>query len=205
MIYQQIPMIRLARSGKKLVQDGQWYPFGDDGRTYYRVQKKIMQRVRLEEGEDTELLSLFEHIGPIPSRTAKGGFREEIHIRVKDDLYVLEGIWLKAYIGWEMLASAAQQHGVKLSFSGANSLEFIHEMDEFTSDAFVRGLLLAKAVSVVGAQLSTDSITGVPHVQAEVAGLLKAAYTVHLEEHESKRSSKRSKKQNPNQSSLFDS
>jgi hypothetical protein len=182
MIYQQIALVRLAHAAKNLDRDGQWHPFGDDGRTFYRVSGKRMQKIRLDEDEDPALLSLFDDIHPLPARVSKEGFREEIHISISDDVYKLSNMWLRAYIGWEDLAAATNMHGGALSYRSSNSLEFTHTMDEFNQETFMKALLLGKAVSMVGHQLAEDGRIGVPHIPAEVKGLLTSAYTVLLED-----------------------
>ncbi len=182
MIYQQIPTIRLAHAARKLNYDGAWHPFGDDGRTFYRIVKNVMQRVRLEEDEDLELLALFNDIKPLPSKAARGGFKEEIRIRIEDDAYVLCNQWIRAYLGWELLMEAVEHSGGALIFRGANSLEFRYGMASFTMSEFRRALLLGKAVSIVAPQLATDAVQGVPHTKAEVRGLLHSAYSVLAEE-----------------------
>ena len=66
MKYQQIHTSRLSAAAEKLNRDGEWHAYDTDTTAYYRVVGKVLQRVRLEMGEDVALLKLFESFAPLP-------------------------------------------------------------------------------------------------------------------------------------------
>ncbi|MFZ1728697.1 MAG: hypothetical protein WAV84_01095 [Bacteroidota bacterium] len=182
MRYQQTPISRLSKSSKLLVSDGAWHPFAEEERVWYRVNGKSVQRVRLEEGESEELLALFERFEPLPSRALKEGFREELRFIVRDDHYELAGMLVRAYVGWDMLASASESLGIRLEYLGGNSLRCDILINEWTVADIVRALVLAKAFSKVAAQLALDAREGVPHIPYEITGLLQSAFELFMEE-----------------------
>lgn len=201
MRYQQTPISRLAKAAKYLVNDGEWHPFMDEDGVYYRVQGKIVQRVRIEAGEADSLLRLFDGFPPLPSRTLKEGFREELHFAVKDDHYLLNGMLVRAYVGWDLLAMASADMGVRMSFLGGNSLQCSIVIEEWSPEQIIRTLLLAKAFSQVAAQLAVDAREGVPHIQSEITGLLRTAHEMQLEQVDLEKL--RTKRQAKAQGSLF--
>ncbi|MBE0646025.1 MAG: hypothetical protein IH600_18225 [Bacteroidetes bacterium] len=182
MRYQQTPISRLSKAAKFLVSDGAWHPFVGEEGMWYRVKGKTVQRVRMENGEAEDLLRLFERFEPLPSRALKEGFREELRFVVHDDHYLLAGMLVRAYVGWDMLATAAEQQGVHLEYLGGNSLRCDILINEWTDGEIIRALVLAKAFSKVAAQLAIDAREGVPHVLNEISGLLNSAFEMYMEE-----------------------
>ncbi|MFA6233329.1 MAG: hypothetical protein WC824_03945 [Bacteroidota bacterium] len=182
MRYQQTPISRLSKASKFLVSDGAWHPFVGEEGVWYRVKGKSVQRVRMEDGESEDLLALFERFEPLPSRALKEGFREELRFIVQDDHYVLAGMLVRAYVGWDMLASASESLGIHLEYLGGNSLRCDILIHEWTVPEIVRALVLAKAFSKVAAQLSLDAREGVPHIRSEITGLLHSAFELFMEE-----------------------
>jgi hypothetical protein len=182
MRYQQTPISRLSKAAKFLVSDGAWHAFEGEEGMWYRVRGKTVQRVRLESGESEELLGLFEHFEPLPSRALKEGFREELRFIVSDDHYMLAGMLVRAYVGWDQLASAAEASGVRLEYLGGNSLRCDIRIDEWTSEGIIRSLVLAKACGKVAALLAQDAREGIPHIPSEIRGLLQSAFEMYWEE-----------------------
>jgi hypothetical protein len=182
MRYQQTPISRLSKAAKFLEADGGWHPFVGEEGVWYRVAGKMVQRVRLERGETDAMLRLFDRFEPIPSRALKEGFREELRFIVQDDHYLLAGMLVRAYVGWDMLASAGESFGMRLEYPGGNSLRCDIRIDEWTAEDIVRALVLAKAFSKVAAQLALDAREGVPHIRQEITGLLQSAFDLYLEE-----------------------
>ncbi|MAT40269.1 MAG: hypothetical protein CL946_11765 [Ectothiorhodospiraceae bacterium] len=206
MIYQQIALIKLARGARKLEKDGQWHPFGEDGAAYYRVVGKVMQRVRFSDGEDEDLLALFEEIRPFPGKLAREGFRAGVHIRIEDDHFTLHNIMFRAFFGWEAFAKAVAAFGGRLEFTGSNALEYRSTMDEFNEETLRHALICAKAVTTVAPQIAEDIKLGIPHSESEIIGLLKTAYTVIDEEipvPKPKKSDRKRKDGPPPQATLF--
>ena len=175
MKYQQVPLTRLSSAGTRLDKDGQWHAFGTAGGAWYRVQGRVVQRVTLEAGEDEALLRLFDACGPLPSKALKEGFREELTFRVHDDTYLLSGMLLRFFIGWDVLARVGRDLGVAIRFFGGNSLEYTVSFDEWTPSAMTAAVVTAKAFAMVGSSLAQDSKQGIPHTEAEVIGLLRTA------------------------------
>ncbi len=182
MRYQQTPMARLSKAAKFLDPDGAWHPFVGEEGVWYRVKGKTVQRVRFERDETDAMLRLFERFEPLPSRALKEGFREELRFIVQDDHYLLAGMLVRAYVGWDMLASAGESFGMHLEYLGGNSLRCDIRIDEWTAEDIVRALVLAKAFSKVAAQLALDAREGVPHIPQEITGLLQSAFDLYLEE-----------------------
>ncbi|PLX32887.1 MAG: hypothetical protein C0600_01395 [Ignavibacteria bacterium] len=202
MRYQQTPISRLSKAAKFLVSDGNWHPFMEEAGVFYRVQGKIVQRVRIEGGEAESLLQLFDNFPPLPSRVLKEGFREELHFTIEDDHYLLNGMLVRAYVGWDLLAMAAADLGVRLSFLGGNSLQCAILMEEWNTEQIIRTLLLAKAFSQVAAQLAVDAREGVPHIKSEISGLLRTAHEMQMEHIDLEKL--RTKRQAQSQGKLFD-
>ncbi len=182
MRYQQTPISRLSKAAKFLVSDGSWHPFVGEEGMWYRVMGKSVQRVRIEAGESEDLLALFERVEPLPTRALKEGFRAELRFIVQDDHYLLAGMLVRSYVGWDMLASASECLGIKLEYLGGNSLRCDILITEWTVADIVRALVLAKAFSKVASQLAQDAREGVPHIPSEITGLLQAAFELYLEE-----------------------
>jgi hypothetical protein len=182
MRYQQTPTSRLAKAAKYLVSDGTWHPFVDEEGMYYRVRGKMVQRVRIEKGEDDVLLRLFENFEPLPLRVLREGFREELHFVVDDDRYLLTGLLLRIYPGWEALSAAGKPLGIRLVFLGGNSLQYSIEFTDWCSDEITRILLLSKAFARVAAQLVKDAAEDIPHIHTEITGLLRSAHLLMMEQ-----------------------
>lgn len=150
---------------------------------YYRVREKMVQRVRIEKGEDDEtLLRLFEDFEPLPLRVLKEGFREELQFVVDDDRYLLTGNLLRVYDGWEQLSAAGKRLGIRLFFLGGNSLQYSIEFTEWHSQEIARVLLLSKAFARVASQLVKDAREGIPHLHTEITGLLRTAHEMMMEQ-----------------------
>lgn len=182
MRYQQTPVARLSKAAKFLEKDGKWHPFAGEEGMWYRVRQRDVQRIRLEAGETEELLQLVDELGPLPSRALREGFREELRFVLQDDHYLLSGMLLRAYVGWDMLAAAARTMDVQLEFLGGNALRCDIRIDEWSTEAVTRALLRARACAQVAAQLAVDAREGVPHIPQEITGLLQAAYETLMEE-----------------------
>ncbi len=205
MRYQQTPISRLAKAGKYLQSDGTWHPFADEEGMYYRVREKMVQRVRIEKGEDDALLRLFENFEPLPLRVLKEGFREELQFVIDDDHYLLTGQLLRVYDGWEALAAAGKPLGIRLLFLGGNSLQYSIEFHEWSTHEIARILLLSKAFTRVAAQLVKDTAEGIPHIHTEIKGLLLTAHEMMMEQNNITRDAPpRPKKKSDVQGSLFD-
>ena len=179
MRYQQTPISRLAKAAKFLVPDGEWHAFAGEEGMFYRVRGKIVQRVRIEAGEAYSLLQLFDNFDPLPSRMLKEGFRDELRFTIVDDHYLLNGMLVRAYVGWDMLAVASADLGIRLSFLGGNSLQCSIVFDEWTDENIIRTLVLAKAFAKVASQLAIDAKEGVPHIQMEIAELAERGIRIH--------------------------
>ena len=203
MRYQQTPTTRLARAGNRLEAGENWQPANGESGVYLRVRSGVLQRVRLENSESEEHLQLFEEFDPLPSRVMKEGFREELCFRVADDHYELCGILVRVYLGWDMLGSAAEQLGVTVNFLGGNSLLCSIEFDSWDRETILRSLVLAKAFTRVASQLALDAKDGIPHIPAEVAGLLRTAFALYLEEIDISAAGRQRKKPHGQQQSLF--
>ena len=203
MKYQQVPISRLSSSGALLEQDGAWHPFGGDTGSWYRVHGRIVQRVTLEAGEDPSLLRLLEACGPLPSKALKEGFREVLTFRVHDDRYLLTGMLLRSYVGWDVLERAGRDLDVSLRFFGGNSLEYSVLIREWTPDCVARALLAAKAFAMVGASLAQDAKQGIPHTESEIRGLLRTARDVFAEDLGLPHTEKPSRSAQHRQQSLF--
>ena len=166
---------------------------------------KIVQRVRIEAGETYSLLQLFDNFDPLPSRMLKEGFRDELRFTIVDDHYLLNGMLVRAYVGWDMLAVASADLGNRLSFLGGKSLQCSIVFDEWTDENIIRTLGLAKAFAKVASQLAIKSKEGVPHIQMEIAGLLNAAFEFMMEDVEArKQGSAKLKKNDQLQGKLFE-
>jgi len=182
MKYQQISITRLADAGKKLLADCDWHAFSETTGSFYRVCGRIVQRVHLEPNEDKSLLVLLHDFEPFPSRVLREGFREELCFRIEDDRYELCNIYLRIFLGWELLARAGKKLGVTLDHSGGNSLLGSVRIEEWTSKSCMRAVLLAKALGLVATDLLKDAQQGIPHIETEVQGLLRTAFEMLLEE-----------------------
>lgn len=182
MRYQQTPISRLSKAAKYLVSDGGWHPFVEEAGMFYRVAGKTVQRVRFEDDEREDLLHLFDDFDPLPSRVLKEGFREELRILIEDDRYLLTGMLVRVYVGWELLAAAAQPLGVRLVFIGGNSLQYSILFAEWSEQEIVRVLVLAKAFARVAALLAADVRDGIPHIRSEITGLITSAFDMMMEE-----------------------
>jgi len=205
MRYQQTPISRLAKAGKFLQSDGTWHPFVDEEGMYYRVREKMVQRVRIEKGEDDALLRLFENFDPLPLRVLKEGFREELQFVVDDDRYLLTGQLLRVYSGWEVLAAAGKPLGIHLVFLGGNSLQYSIEFTEWSTHEIIRVLLLSKSFARVAAQLVRDTAEGIPHLHTEITGLLRTAHEMMMEQNNITREPPgKGRKKGDAQASLFD-
>jgi hypothetical protein len=181
MRYQQTPLSRLSRAAAQFEADGRWHA-GLEPRTFHRVLLRTVQRVRLEEGEDMEMLALVEGMGLLPSRALREGFREELCLRIEDDHYLLAGTLVRAWVGWDALARAASAHGARCDWTGGTALQVDIIIPDWTPAEILRALALSKAFARVAAQLATDAREGVPHIQSEISGLLAAACALHLED-----------------------
>jgi len=182
MRYQQTPISRLSKAAKYLVPDGTWHPFAEEPGMFYRVSGKIVQRVRFEADEREDLLRLFDVFEPLPARVLKEGFREELRILIEDDRYLLTGMLVRVYVGWELLAAAAQPLGIRLVFIGGNSLQYSILFAEWNEQELVRVLVLAKAFAKVAALLAADVREGIPHIRSEITGLITSAFEMMMEE-----------------------
>ncbi len=200
MRYQQTPISRLSKAAKYLEADGGWHPFADEPGVYYRVRGKIVQRVRLEAGEREDLLRLYDDLDPLPSRAMREGFREELRFATEDDHYLLTGMLVRAYVGWDLLAAAAEPLGIRLVFMGGNSLQCAVVFREWTPEEIIRTLVLARAFAKVAALLAADAREGVPHIRSEITGLLRSAFEMGMEE---VGPLKRAKRKRGTQESLF--
>ena len=149
---------------------------------HYRVSGSIVQKVLIEEHEHASLLRLFDAVPPLPKRLFREGFREELRFIVSDDHYMLAGMLVRAYVGWDQLASAAEASGVRLEYLGGNSLRCDIRIDEWTSEGIIRSLVLAKACGKVAALLAQDAREGIPHIPSEIRGLLQSAFEMYWEE-----------------------
>jgi hypothetical protein len=201
MRYQQTPVTRLARAGRKLTAGHEWQPAEEEG-VFLRVSEGVLQRVRLENSESEEHMRLFRDFDPLPSRALKEGFREELCFRVADDHYEICGLLVRVYVGWDMLAAAAEKLGASVTFLGGNSLLCSVAFEQWERGAILRALVLAKAFMKVAAQLALDAKDGVPHIPAEVDGLLRTAYTLFLEDVQ-QQAGRRRKQTRGRQESLF--
>jgi hypothetical protein len=182
MKYQQVPRRRLSSAADKLESDGAWRPLADAPRTYYRVVSKLVQRVVLEPGESDAMLGMLDRLAPLPPKALRSGFREELTLRIVDDRYALTGVLVRAFVGWDLLAHAAGEVGAILRHYGGNTLECSILFDAWTTANVARAMVLAKAIGSVGAMLAEDARQGIPHTRAEVAGLLRSACDVLLED-----------------------
>jgi len=182
MRYQQTPISRLSRASAALITDGSWQPFASEPGVYYRVLDRTMQKVRFETYEDQRLLRLFERIAPLPSRVLKEGFREELHFAIEDDHYLLTDIFVRVFIGWDALARAAADIGIRMTFVGGNSLHCAIRIDSWDEPSIVRALVVSKAFSRVSGQLASDAVEGIPHTSREMSGLLRSAVALYMEE-----------------------
>ncbi len=182
MKYQQVPRRRLSSAADKLESDGTWRPLADAPRTYYRVVSGLVQRVVLEPGESDAMLGMLDRLRPLPPKALRSGFREELTLRIVDDRYALTGVLVRAFVGWDLLAHAAGEVGAILRHYGGNTLECSILFDAWTTANVARAMVLAKAIGSVGAMLAEDARQGIPHTRGEVAGLLRSACDVLLED-----------------------
>lgn len=182
MRYQQTPISRFSKAASLLVKDESWHPFVSEPRLFYRVMGRMVQRVRLEPGEDDGMLALFDSIAPLPTQVLREGFREEVHFKVSDDAYALADIPLRVFIGWDALASAAEGLGARMDYPGGNSLLCYIVIEQWNENAIVHALLKAKAIATVAAQLAEDAKHGIPHTTREIAGLLRSAVELYKED-----------------------
>ncbi len=141
-----------------------------------------MQKIRLEAHEDPALLRLFEALPPLPSRLFREGFREELRFIPDDDLYLLTDILVRVYIGWDALAHAAAPFGIRVAFSGGNTLHCGISFEVWDTDSIMKTLILSRAFTTVAARLAQDSFEGIPHTVGEITGLLRSANDCFLEE-----------------------
>jgi hypothetical protein len=182
MKYQQTPTSRFSKASAWLQRDGSWHPFASEPGVFYRIQGKMLQRVRFEEDEDEALLRLFDAVQPFPVRVFREGFREEVRFVVENDHYLLTDVLVRAYIGWDTLAQAAEGFGIRMSFSGGNSLHCSIAVRTWSADSILRTLILGRAFITVATQLARDSYEGIPHTVGEITGLLRSANDFFLEE-----------------------
>lgn len=182
MKYQQTPTSRFSKASTWLLRDGCWHPFASEAGVFYRIQGKVLQRVRFEEHEDEALLRLFDTVHPFPARVFREGFREEVRFVVEDDHYLLTDLLIRAYVGWDTLAQAAENFGIRMSFSGGNSLHCSIALRTWSADSILRTLILGRAFTTVAAQLARDCLEGIPHTVGEVTGLLRSANDFFTEE-----------------------
>jgi hypothetical protein len=149
MIYHQVALTRLSRAGKLLEADGVWHP-GAAPRSLYRVAGRIVQQLRLEDGEHAELAALFESIRPFPTLLLREGFREGLRFSVTPDGYLLRGIHLPAAGAGDALRRAALDLGLRIAADEGNLLSFAVPFDEWSDAALREALLLARVFPVVG-------------------------------------------------------
>ena len=178
MKYKQIAVARLGKAARRLRADGSWHVFENESETYYRVVRRVMQQVQFESGEEKSLLDLFEHFEPLPARALKEGFREPLCIRVEDDRYTLEHLYLRAFTGWETLARAASGFGVEVYLEAKNMLACRASFDEWSREAVLEKILVMRAIAVAASQLQEDSGSGVRYETDEVVRLIHTANTV---------------------------
>ena len=182
MKYLQVHTSRLSSAAEKLVRDGAWHVYETDSSAWYRVLGKVVQRVRLEAGEDPALLGLFDRLAPLPKKVFKEGFREELTLRIDDDAYALCGMYLRSFIGWDLLARAGERIGVSIRFHAGNSIEFSVAIPEWTTRELLHALVTARAFAQVGSSLVRDAREGIPHTEKELRGLLRTARELLLED-----------------------
>jgi hypothetical protein len=182
MRYQQTPKSRLSKASSWLQADGQWHAFSAEPGMHYRVSGSIVQKVLIEEHEHASLLRLFDAVPPLPKRLFREGFREELRLLVEGDHYVLTDILIRAYMGWDLLAQAAESFAVRMSYTGGNTLHCSIAFHSWSPDSLIRTLIFLRAFTAVAAQLSQDAIQGIPHTVAEVLGLLRSANDVYTEQ-----------------------
>ncbi|NOY05024.1 MAG: hypothetical protein GXO82_00060, partial [Chlorobi bacterium] len=152
MKYKQIAVARLGKAARRLRADGTWHVFENEDDTYYRVVKRVMQQVRLGPGEDKSLLTLFDTFEPLPAKVLKEGFRGALSLRVEDDHYMLEQMYMRVFPGWEILARAASGFGVELYFEAGNMLTCRSRFDEWSREAVLDKILVMRAVSETASQ-----------------------------------------------------
>ncbi len=178
MKYKQIAVARLGKAARRLRVDGTWHPFENEAGTHYRVVKRVMQQVRLEHGEDESHLALFENFEPLPTRALKEGFRGAVCLRVEDDHYTLENMYLRSFPGWEALARAASGLGVELYFEGGNMLTCRARFNEWSRETVLEKLLLIRAIAVTGSQLQDNATSNVCIDTDEIGRMIRTAYDV---------------------------
>ena len=182
MRYQQTPISRLSKASAFLVKDGAWHAFEGEEGAWYRVRGKTVQRLRLENGESEEFVRMFDRFEPLPSRALKEGFREELRFIVDGDRYLLAGLLVRAYVGWDKLSAAGESLGARLEYLGGNSLRCDILIETWTSADILRALVLSKAFTKVAALLAQDAREGIPHIPSEIRGLLQSAFELLWEE-----------------------
>lgn len=181
MRYRQTHVSRFSAAAERLSADGVWHAFAREQRAWYRVHGRVLQQVRLDDGERDDFIGVFDAIAPLPPKLLRGGYRQEIEIRVRDDRFVVTGMLLKAYDGWELLAAAAGRHGFSMAMVGNGTLSCEIEVDSWSGAQFHRAVAFASTVGIVAAQLREDAAMRIPYAREEVTRLLETAYAVTLE------------------------
>ena len=203
MKYTQIPLSRLSRAGKLFVSDGQWHRSVNDDALYYRVQGKMVQRIRLEVGETVALLPLFAGFTPLPSKALREGFREELRFRIEDDAYVLSDNYTRGFIGWNRFAHIAEKKGITTTVAEGNLLRYSVRIADWTSTEILRSIIRAKVFALIATRIGEDSKLGIEHSDKEVTGMFTAAEELLAEELGLSEPELPVKKNSPPQISLF--
>ena len=75
MRYRQTHVSRFSAAAERLASDGAWHAFAHEARAWYRVHGRVLQQVRLEDGEEEDLIRLFDAIAPMPSKLLRSSRR----------------------------------------------------------------------------------------------------------------------------------
>jgi hypothetical protein len=138
-----------------------WHESGNDSSTHYRVVHRVVQKVRLEKHESAAMLKLLDPPFQVPSLLLKEGFRDGLHIIVDDDHFMLAGIALPCFEGWEELRDAAAGMHVKIRHAGGNLLSCDVLIAEWSQDAMMEALTVARALPEAAAGLrASDAPAG---------------------------------------------
>ncbi len=156
MHYQQTSITRLSTAARRLEKDGRWHPFSNDPAVQYRVALRVVQQVRLEEGEHPGMLDLLDPPVILPSFLLREGFRGGLRLRIEDDHVLLSDVHLPAVDGWEALAGAAHEHAAHIRHAGGNLLTADIRIDAWTAGAINAALVTARALADAVAALRLE-------------------------------------------------
>lgn len=145
MKYRQTSVSRLSGAGRKFLRDGEWHPFETDGKQYYRLRGKILQRATLAAAGDESIFENFQRIESLHPRLFREGFREEIAIERERSGFVLTDVLIKPFPRWKEIAPLMREEGIAIAEKGSNALSLGVHFSRCEQEELAGALLRLKA------------------------------------------------------------